>query len=283
MNDAADRPSGGNLAESWSNEPAQEVQDDPEPEMFSSAWYDEYFRRAASSQAHARFCERVYGQDLCQHGMMDVDELEVLVSLLRPGEKVLEVGCSNGYITEYIHDHVPCTVLGIDYSGVAIAQAQERTRDKADTLCFARVDLTQEPVPGADYEAIVLIDSIYFLGAFEETLGKLAPKLKPSGRLILSVFQSQEEDDPDDILRPDRTSLAQALDALALRYTWHDFTENLRRHWLENYRVAEELRPAFIAEGNQFLYEARVAESAWFKERVDRNALARFMYVVSKH
>ena len=29
-------------------------------------------------------------------------------------------------------DPVPCTLLGLDYSGVALAQAQDRTRDKAE-------------------------------------------------------------------------------------------------------------------------------------------------------
>ena len=249
-------------------------------EMFSSAWYDEYFRRAVSSQAHARFCEGVYGRDLCQHGMMDMAELDDLVSLLQPGATVLEIGCSNGYITEYIHDRVPCTLVGIDYSSVAIAQAQDRTRDRGDTLCFACVDLTQETIPGDAYDAIVLIDSIYFLGEFEATLARLVAKLNRSGRLIVSVFQTQEEGDRDDILHPDHTSLAQALRALHLPYTWYDFTRNVKRHWLENHRVANELRPVFVAEGNAFLYEARAAENAWFKERVDRNVIVRFMYVV---
>jgi len=256
------------------------MNDTPALEMFSSAWYDEYFRRAVSSQAHARFCERVYGKDLCQHGMMDMTELGYLVSLLQPDARVLEVGCSNGYINEYIHDRVPCTVLGIDYSGVAIAQAQERMRDKAGTLHFACVDLTQEAIPGDAYDVIVLIDSIYFMGEFKDTLARLVAKLNRSGTLIVSVFQTREEGDPEDILRPEHTYLARALAALGLSYTWNDFTENLRRHWLENYRVTDELEPEFLAEGNAFLYEARVAESAWFKERVDRNALVRFMYVV---
>jgi hypothetical protein len=73
-----------------------------------------------------------------------------------------------------------------------------------------------------------------------------------------------------------------ALQALRLRYTWYDFTENLKRHWLENDRVAGELKQAFRAEGNEFLYEARAAENAWFKERIDRNALVRFMYVADR-
>jgi cyclopropane fatty-acyl-phospholipid synthase-like methyltransferase len=250
--------------------------------MFSSEWYDEYFRRALSSEAHARFCECVYGKNLCQHGMMDMAELDFLITLLRPGDHVLEVGCSNGYITEYIHDRVSCTLLGLDYSDVAIAQAQDRTRDKADTLRFARVDLTQEPIPGDGYDAILAIDSIYFMGEFEDTLSRLVAKLNRSGRLLLSVFQSREEGDPDDILTPEHTHLARALAALGLSYTWHDFTENMSRHWLENYRVANELRSAFLAEGNAFLYEARASESAWFRERVDMDILVRFMYVVDK-
>jgi hypothetical protein len=83
----------------------------PEPEMLSSEWYDEYFRRAASSKAHARFCVRVYGKDLCQHGMMDMAGLDFLITLLRPGDHCLKVGCSNGYITEYIHTGSSSTPL----------------------------------------------------------------------------------------------------------------------------------------------------------------------------
>jgi hypothetical protein len=37
---------------------------------------------------------------------MDVQELDFLVSLIEPQPRILEVGCSNGHITEYIHDQV---------------------------------------------------------------------------------------------------------------------------------------------------------------------------------
>jgi trans-aconitate methyltransferase len=251
--------------------------------MFSHEWYDEYFRRAASSAAHSRFCERVYGADLCQHGMMDMAELDFLVSLIEPSSKILEVGCSNGHITEYIHDRTSSSILGIDYSAAAIDQARERTWDKSGTLRFERVDLTQEPIPGEDYDTIILIDSLYFLGEFEDSLPRLLEKLGDAGKLIVTVFQDKTDQDPDDVLLPDHTFLAQALRGLGLTYTAYDFTANVRNHWLMNYQVAEELRQAFIDEGNQFLYEARRAENVGFKESVEEDALVRFMYVIDKN
>jgi len=206
-------------------------------EMFSREWYNEYFKRAESSETHAQFCERVYGKDLCQHGLMHMRELDLLVSLIKPGSKILEIGCSNGYITEYIHDQTGATILGLDFSDVAIEQARRRTADKSDSLQFEYVDLTQEEIPGSEYDYIILVDSIYFLGDFADSLFKFSEWLNDTGKMIVSVFQVKDEEDPEEILLPDGTLLAQALDQLRLAYTWYDFTVDVRAHGIENYRV----------------------------------------------
>jgi SAM-dependent methyltransferase len=241
-------------------------------EMFSREWYNEYFRRAASSEAHAQFCERVYGKDLCQHGLMHMRELDSLVSLIKPGSKILEIGCSNGYITEYIRDRTGATILGLDFSDVAIEQARRRTAHKSDSLQFERVDLTQEEIPGTGYDYIILVDS----------LQKFSKRLNGTGNLIISVFQVKDEEDPEEILLPNGTLLAQALDQLGLAYTWYDFTADVRAHGIENYRVTEELKEAFEAEGNEFLYEARAAENRFFKESAEKEEIVRFMYWVER-
>ncbi|OGO17306.1 MAG: hypothetical protein A2Z14_17400 [Chloroflexi bacterium RBG_16_48_8] len=126
-------------------------------EMFSKDWYNEYFRRAVFSTAHPVFCERVYGKDLCQHGLMDMEELDFLISLISPNSKILEIGCSNGFITEYIHDYTSSIILGMDFSEVAIEQARRRTRNKSATLTFECVDLMDESLPGNDFDTILLI------------------------------------------------------------------------------------------------------------------------------
>lgn len=250
-------------------------------QMFSKAWYNEYFRRAAESPTHSRFCEAVYGRDLCQHGMMDMDELTFLVSLIKPGENVLEVGCSNGHITEYIHQQAACNILGVDYSDVAIAQAQARTREKAPALNFRCVDLIQDELPGGNYDVILAIDCIYFMGDYGKTVAKLNAKLAPGGRMIIAAFQAKEETDPDTVLLPGHTRMAEVLRDLSFDYTQHDFTPNILNHWIKNYEFSRTLQPEFAAEGNQFLCEARMAENGWFKDHAERETLVRFMYVIN--
>jgi len=248
-------------------------------ETLSREWYNEYFGRAASSRAHSQFCERVYGKDLCQHGLMHMDELDFLVSLIRPRSRILDIGCGNGHITEYIHDRTHSAVLGLDFSDVAIEQAQRRTRPKSATLQFEHIDVAQEAIPGSNYDYIIFIDSIQFLGDFRASLRRFSKKLSPSGNLLISMFQARREGDPDEILLPDGTPLAQALTQLRLRYTWHDFTAPMRAHGMKTHQVVEELKEAFEAEGNEFLYEARVAESRHFRARAETSEIVRYTYV----
>jgi len=252
-------------------------------EMFSRDWYNEYFRRAVSSTAHSIFCEQVYGKDLCQHGLMDMEELDFLITLIKPGSKILEIGCSNGFITEYIHDHTSSEILGVDFSDVAIDQAHKRTSEKSNTLTFESIDLATETFPGSDFDIILFIDSIYFLGEVRDALRKANQKLNKNGRIILSIFQYREEGDPQKILLPERTFLAQALNELGFAYTWFDFTENVRAHGIRNFQVAEELKQAFMLEGNAFLYEARVAENVFFRDASEHGMITRFMYVVEQN
>lgn len=249
-------------------------------QMFSKDWYNEYFRRAVDSEAHSRFCEAVYGRDLCQHGMMDIEEMEFLATLLKPGEKVLEVGCSNGYISEYLHGQSGCNILGLDYADVAIAQAQARTRDKESSLSFRCADLIRDELPDGDFDTILAIDSIYFMGDYNKTLAKLNANLKPGGRLIIAAFQAREDDEPAILLQPGHTRMDEALLALDFAYIQHDYTRNIREHWIKNYQYSHTLQAEFTAEGNAFLCEARMAENGWFKDHAERETLVRYLYVI---
>jgi len=248
--------------------------------MFSREWYDEFFRRAASSEAHSQFCEMVYGRDLCQHGLMHMRELDFLVSLIEPHSSILEVGCSNGFITEYIHDRTDSTILGLDFSDVAVEQASRRTRNKAQTLRFEHADLTKDVISGTGYDYIILIDSIYFLGDYTTSLNRFNERLSARGKMVTSVFQGKGEEHPAEILSPDGTLLARALRELGFEYAWYDFTADMIAHGMDGGHALEELREAFEAEGNEFLYEARAEEIRHFRELAEREEITRYMYVV---
>ena len=252
-------------------------------EMFSRAWYNEYFRRAADSPAHARFCEAVYGRDLCQHGMMDVDEMAFVAGLLKPGERVLEVGCSNGHISEYLQQQSGCRLLGVDYADVAVEQALRRTADRRAVLDFRCVDLTRDELPGTDYDTILAIDALYFMGDYGATLRKLNARLKPGGHLIIAAFQVREDGDPEHVLEPAHTHLSQVLRTLSFDCVRHNFTANVRRHWIRNHDHSLRLQADFEAESNGFLCEARLAENGWFRDHAERETLVRYLYVIAQN
>jgi SAM-dependent methyltransferase len=253
-----------------------------DPVMFSRQWYNEFYRRAAFSAAHSEFCEMIYGKDLCQHGLMHMRELDLLVSLIEPHSEVLDLGCGNGLISEYIHDRTASSIHGLDYSDVAIGQAQLRTREKAATLQFQCMDLTQDLLSAGVYDYIVLIDSIYFLGSFGASLVEISERLGSSGQMLISVFQGMGDEDSPGILLPDGTLLAQSLRDSGFRYTWHDFTAGMRAHGIRGHHVLEDLRGTFEAEDNEFLYQARAEEISHFRELAEKERIVRYLYVVEK-
>jgi hypothetical protein len=42
-------------------------------------FYDAYYEAAQDSAAHALFCERAYGRNLCQHGVADMNQIQLLI------------------------------------------------------------------------------------------------------------------------------------------------------------------------------------------------------------
>ena len=96
-------------------------------------FYTRFYDAVASSAANAEYCERVYGRNLCQHGFADLAHLDHLirVSGISAGSRVLDLGCGNGMIAEYIADQTGAHITGIDFIERAIRDAQARTAAQA--------------------------------------------------------------------------------------------------------------------------------------------------------
>ena len=54
-------------------------------------FYNEFYRRAKESEAHSELCRNVYGQDFCQHGMLDMNQLDKLIEVSRFDRDTMEV------------------------------------------------------------------------------------------------------------------------------------------------------------------------------------------------
>src|SRR5512140_1846607 len=135
-------------------------------------FYESFYAAVETSQAHHAFCERVFGRDLCQHGFMDQRQLDLLLQVTQPDstKDVLDLGCGNGRIAEYLSDHSGAHFTGLDYIPLAILQAQIRTITKASRLAFLLGDINQLELPLHAFDLVVSIDSIYFSTDYTTTI-----------------------------------------------------------------------------------------------------------------
>jgi len=77
------------------------------------------------SVTNRKFCELVYGLDLCQFNMMSRPQLDKLLEVMNfcKDDHILDLGCGVGLVSEYIFDVIGANVLGIDFASEAIKRA----------------------------------------------------------------------------------------------------------------------------------------------------------------
>jgi ubiquinone/menaquinone biosynthesis C-methylase UbiE len=237
-------------------------------------FYDEYYTRAQESQAHAEFCRLLYGHDLCQHGMLDMGQLDKLVEVagLRRDMLVLELGCGAGFMAEYISDRTGCRMVGIDISSAAIERARARTQAKSERLTFEAKDMEKLDYPEHHFDAAISIDTLYYVDGLANALTRVAKVVKPGAMMCFFYHVHPDAGGAD----PARSSqLGVALDELNLAYRTIDLSAENREHWELRREILLSLKEKFEEEDNTFLYDTRMDEySQGFGE------YHRFLYVV---
>jgi cyclopropane fatty-acyl-phospholipid synthase-like methyltransferase len=235
----------------------------------TALFYDDYYQAILTSRAHALYCERVYGKNLAQHGTADMAQIALLLEELQiaPSMSVLDFGCGDGRISEYIADVTGACLTGLDISTHAIELAQQRTASKQDRLRFVCADLedTPEALPPATFDRIITIDSIFFAKDQKTMLDRLLNLLKPGGSMGI-LYLSPPAPKPD----AGQTVLGQALAALGLPYAVHDLSAQSYQHWITKRAVLQELEPLFYEEGHAFLFKNRMAECQGDPEHFQR-------------
>lgn len=237
--------SGRPLAESYYSERADD------------AWY--HYQRlypvAHASEAHSRFCERLYGKDLCQDGQADMNCIDdILIRLdLKPGDQVLDLGCGAGGLAEYLSDCTGALVTGIDNSASGIEIANARTKGKRDRLKYIRADLQSLDLPGDSFDAAISIDSINFVADKVGAISFIVKSIKPSGQICILVELTKYKEEPLEVLSIDKTPVAQALSVLGLDYETKDYTESFLGFWPLAKVTAESLRQDFVRDGAEFI------------------------------
>lgn len=242
--------------------------------------YNNFYVEAAKSKAHALFCEKVYGRNLCQHGLADVFQLNKLLEVLKlkMNERVLDLGCGNGFITEYLQKETGAYFQGVDISEEAIRQAQKMATTKR--LAFSVGNMNNLNFKPHVFDCVVAIDTLYYVDDLEETLKQMMAILKPEGRMGIFFTQWINSIEESEKLLPENTDLAALLGKYNLKFSTLNLTENETKQWRKKVSVLEELEPQFEAEDNLDLYNYRYREAARYADW-DAEKRSRYLYHIS--
>jgi 2-polyprenyl-3-methyl-5-hydroxy-6-metoxy-1,4-benzoquinol methylase len=241
--------------------------------------YDNYFQLDNKSIAHSNFCERVYGMDLSQHGLIDQTELLLLIDKLKyfTPSSILDVGCGNGKITEWISNETKINCTGLDISTEAIKYATERSKGNSK-LQFSEGNLN-DLKSLKKHDCVLFLDTLYYAKNLTETVRQALQLLTDEGRIYAYFSQWIMDVNYQENLLADNTHLAKALKELNASYTYIDLTTSGLNHWKRKLDVLNSMKKDFIDEGSKDLWEYRFREANRYANWGDEK-YSRYLYEI---
>ena len=251
-----------------------------EPQMYD--FYENYYKTTAKNPVFMRYCREVYGADFTQDGFSDINELNDLIDMtgIDKNTAVLDIGCGDGGMCEYIHKQTGAPVCGFDCSGSAIARADERAL-KYPALRFSVGTFGKHDYPEASFDVVLSVDTMYFAEDIRAFVKQIYGWLKPGG-VHAAMYGCYDKIEPD--IGRDSTTLARALRGENYTYEAIDYTKSYYRHMKLKRKTAEKMADDFRREGMESFYDRLVTESVDPVMTYCEFArhFSRYMYIVRK-
>lgn len=125
-----------------------------------------------------------------EEGHKDVVEQVIGQLNIAPGEKVLDLGCGNGWATRHIAKiNAGVQAIGVDVSPQMIAKADElhsfTIRARYDLGKFEALDFKD-----GEFDRVFSMEALYYATDLDASIGELARVLKPGGKadIVINLF-----------------------------------------------------------------------------------------------
>lgn len=132
--------------------------------------------------------ERVFGQGFVSTGGIETTKEFVSKLELKPGQKVLDVGCGIGGGDFYMAENFDVEVVGIDLSINMISFALERAIGRKCTVEFEVADCTTKTYPDNTFDVIYSRDTILHIQDKPALFKSFYKWLKPGGKVLISDY-----------------------------------------------------------------------------------------------
>jgi arsenite methyltransferase len=123
---------------------------------------------------------------------LDITEKTMRRMALRPGERILDLGCGSGWATRLLARVVSQQprgsgqVVGIDISDEMIRQARAASKEFAN-VTFAVGSAAQIPWEESFFDKVLSVESFYYYPDQERALAELFRVMAPHGRLFILI------------------------------------------------------------------------------------------------
>jgi len=125
-------------------------------------------------------------------------EIEEISKRLQDGERILDIGCANGFSSIQFASRLNINLRGLDYIPEMIEEARQRARQFSPKLKgpveFEIGDITRLQENSETYDKVIVIRVLINLGSWErqkQGLRECARVLRRGGRLLLSEATRQ--------------------------------------------------------------------------------------------
>ncbi|RSM72921.1 hypothetical protein DL991_32495 [Amycolatopsis sp. WAC 01375] len=172
----------------------------------SAAEFDRWYADRVESPVADELVRRMLGlpPDLQSTSLLSGAGLDEVVTALGlcGGQVLLDLACGRGGYGLEIARRSGSRVVGVDFSAVAIEQAQRRaqTLELADQADFRVGELTRTGLRTASVDAVLIVDSIQFAEPKLDALRECRRVLLPGGRIVVTCWEAL--DDTDERLSP---------------------------------------------------------------------------------
>src|SRR5579871_4243379 len=142
-------------------------------------------------QGFNRWAEAGEGPKMENHHL-DITEKTIRLMELRPGERVLDLGCGSGWATRLLARLVAegpegfGQVVGVDVSDEMIRQARAASKD-FENILYAWGSAQEIPWEENFFDKVLSVESFYYYADQERALAELFRVMAPHGRLFILI------------------------------------------------------------------------------------------------